>query len=317
MGEFRKISVGKIKLGTVALREVDTADPEYLSMKESIRKEGVLQSIVVADTSTEAGEEYLLIEGRHRVTACQELGIQEIPANVTTDSSELKVLSLQMQSNAVRKETRPADYADHINRMIALQPGYTLPMLAADLNKPVGWLSNIAKISNLLPEIKEQVNNGTIGVMNAINLAKLPKEIQPEWVERAITDEAGKFGEECNARVREVKQAVRSGKSAPSETFVPIPRVRKQGEIKQELAEGTVGTAICKTEKERAAFAAAIKWACQMDEASVADGQAKFDEGLRIKAEKAAAAARVVAQKAAAVADAAAAELVAKQGAVA
>ena len=78
-------------------------EQEYLDLKEDIRKNGQIEAIWVADD--------LIIDGRHRYKACQELGIEPVVRAYTGDTSEAGLVSFVISTNQHRRHLSSSQLA--------------------------------------------------------------------------------------------------------------------------------------------------------------------------------------------------------------
>jgi ParB family transcriptional regulator, chromosome partitioning protein len=96
------------------LRALDRESVERL--KESISKIGLKTPISVR--SSEQG--WTLVSGRHRLEACIELGMDEIPV-VAETGSELEARLWEIAENLHRAELTALERAEHIDQWIRLR----------------------------------------------------------------------------------------------------------------------------------------------------------------------------------------------------
>jgi hypothetical protein len=120
-------------------------------------------------------------------------------------------------------------------------------------------------------------------------LAKLPVLEQEAWTDRAITQDAAEFLPTVAARIKEVREANRKGVDAKPAEFVPVARIRKAGELKDEHADARIGPALIKKEgvtTAEEAFALAIRWMLHLDSVSIEQDRMK-DEARKKEIEAA------------------------------
>ncbi len=237
------VKLSNIRENADALRPVDKESVEFLELVESIKARGILNPISVREVPIQAdgtkpvsaeGETiYALVDGLHRYSAAIAAGLTTIPVNIL-NLDEAQTYEAQIIANVHKKETRPAEYAKQIQRIMGLYPTRTISEQAAQLGKQPSWLKQILGLGQLTPEIQELVNEGRICQANAFPLSRLPQAEQPDWVERAMTQLADEFVPACQARVKEVKEAARQGRAAAPSVFTPVAHCRKFAEIKEE-----------------------------------------------------------------------------------
>lgn len=284
------VKLANIRENTDALRPVDKENVEFLELVESIRRSGILNPISVREVPVGAdgtkpvsadGETiYALVDGLHRFTGAIAAGLTTIPVNIL-DLDEAQTYEAQIIANVHKKETRPAEYAKQIQRIMGLYPTRTIAEQAAQLGKAPTWLKQILGLGQLTAEIQTLVNEGKICQANAFPLSRLPQSEQPDWVERAMTQSADEFCPACQARVKEVKEAAREGRKAAPSVFTPVPHSRKFADIKEALdtdGRSLVQVIAAKSITNPAEIVAfVLKWVTNMDEDTLAVKRAEWD----------------------------------------
>jgi ParB family chromosome partitioning protein len=309
---LRVINLSDIRENPVALRTVDRESEGYLGLVDSIRTKGFIGAISVrAQKDTETGVEYFeLVDGLHRFNASKDAGLTTINVDVV-DLNEDQVLEAQVMTNIHRIETRPAEYSQQLKRILTRNPLMTESELAVKLGKSPVWIKErlgLTKITN--SEITALINDGKIGLANAYALAKLPENEQSDFVERAITLKPDEFVPLVNSRVKEIKDAKRSGTEAGEAEFEATAHLQKLSDFKSLLENrASVATLVKGVSDPVEAAIVAIRWALHLDADSIAVAKAKDDARKaeaadakkkrdQVKLEKAATAAKMAAEKA-------------------
>ena len=268
---LRYIPIGLIRENPVALRPVDRENEDYLGLVASIRKDGVLNPIVVReveDPEKPGAKLYGLIDGLQRYNASLDAGIKEIPAHITT-ADQARIEEMQIIANAQKIETRPVQYAQQIARLLERNPLMTITELSGKLSKSTTWIHKmLGMVKHLHEEIKPLVDDARIKLFNATELAKLPVEEQPAWVDRAMTQAAGEFSAAVAARVKEIKEARKKGRAESPPEFQPVAHARKLSEVKGEFEKAVIGPLLVKGLKitdPTEAFALGVAWTLHMD----------------------------------------------------
>ena len=115
--EFRPIPLDQLVEPWVVLRVVNREAVEYLELRDSIAKQGLLNSICVRPSLRRPGY-YEVVDGLYRYTAACELRLPALPCIVKQSVSDEEVLALQIQANALRPETTAIEYARQIRRIM-------------------------------------------------------------------------------------------------------------------------------------------------------------------------------------------------------
>lgn len=276
------ISLALIRKSDVALRDVQRQTEGYQMLLDSVRKRGVYNSITVReqrDANTGAIF-YALVDGLQRFTAATDAGLSEIPANVVS-MDDAEVLEAQLITNLQKIQTRPADISKHLLRILARNPFMTKSQLAERCSQSLTWVEQRLGLANLNEKVQTLVNSGKIHLTNAYALSKLQEEDQAEYLEDAMTESPKTFVPKMKARIKEVRDANKSGKDAAPIGFIPVQHMQKVGDVKSEFASGAMGEALC----NRAGlgigsvdgFKLAIAWMLHFDEDSKKEQEREYN----------------------------------------
>jgi len=276
------IPLVNIRENPVALRTVNRTSEAYTGLVDSIRRNGVLNAIVVRETiDPDTGAKvYGLVDGLHRFTASQDAGRDTIPAQVLS-MEDADILEAQVLANVHKVETRPVEYSKQLVRILAQKPLMPLAELASRLSKSPAWLNERLGLVKLEPSIASLVDEGKVNLSNAYAMAKLPVDEQPAFLDRSITMKPQEFIPTVNARIKEIKDAKRQGRSTAPGEFVPVAHLRKIGELKEEMESRRVGQVLMSQlniQNPIEAFNLGVKWALHMDPASIDAARTKEDE---------------------------------------
>jgi len=291
VGNVRKAKLSEIRPNAVALRAVNPESESYLGLVESIREKGFFGAITVRErVDGETGEKYLeLVDGLHRFSAAQDVGIAEINVDIT-DFDDDQVLEAQILGNIQRVETKPVEYTRQMLRILARNPLMTEAELAKKLAKSITWVQQRLSLTKIADEkIQGLVDEGKIALINAYQLAKLPVEEQADFLDRAITESPETFVPAVKKRVKELKEAARQGKDAAEATFEPVAHMQKMKDIKGALDDGKLIPALIKKNKVTdpvKAATLAVQWVLHLDPDSIAAQKADFEAKKLAKEEK-------------------------------
>jgi ParB/RepB/Spo0J family partition protein len=265
------VPTAKIRENAVALRPVDKESEGYLQLADSVKKRGILNPILVRefeDPDNPGNMLYGLIDGLQRYNAALDAGMKTIPAKIVTmDQAEIE--ENQIIANATRIETRPYQYAEQLGRLLERNPTMGINDLAGKLSKSPGWIYKmLGMIRNVNKDLEDHINDGRIKLSNAYELSKLPKEEQPQWSDRAMTQDPGEFTAAVAARVKAIKEARKKGKPEGPVVFEPVVHSRKWAEIKAEYQNKAMRDPLINRNKLTTAadgWDMAIAWCCHMD----------------------------------------------------
>jgi len=269
---FENLPVNVLREPKNKLRLVDKESIAYLEMRDSIREHGVLQSLLVRPV--DGG--YEIIEGLHRYTGAKEVGLQTLPC-IIREATDDEVLVLQLQANAISPETKLAEYAQQLKRLMKRNPNMTIAEVSCLIRKAPSWVGKCLGLIDLLKEIQVMVNRGEIPAENAYMLAKIPKSMQRDYMDRAMLMPPKEFRILAAACVKQFMEAVKQGKMDAfySDKFRAVAHLRSLKEIEEEGKN--VGALICTGEGCQTVldgFYAGLRWVCHLDRASVREQEA-------------------------------------------
>jgi ParB/RepB/Spo0J family partition protein len=279
--QLKYLAVAAILEPTEMLRTVQKDSPEYLELVDSIKLRGVMNPISVRECKDEQGAiVYGLVDGLQRLSASKDAGLEEIPSHVI-ELEDAELLEAQIIANVHKIETKPVEYSKALLKVLHGNPLLLKSELAARLAKTPSWINERLGLLKLTEEIGKLVDEEKIGLSNAYVLAKLPPAEQADFVDRAITMQPQQFTPTVNARIKEIRDAKRAGKDTAPAEFVAVPFLRGKKELTDEMEQANVGPRLCVENSVTDAaggFALGIKWALQMDPASVLVQKAKDEQ---------------------------------------
>jgi ParB/RepB/Spo0J family partition protein len=244
------------------LRPVDQRGVEYLELKQSIAKEGILNSILVRPR----GDRYQAVDGMHRLTIARQLQHESIPARVcemTDDESRLA----QLKTAVNRIECQPVFIARRIERLLIDNPSWTLNEISVRISKNPYWIKQRLELLHLNNEHQKLVDSGKLTVGNAHLLVRLPEPLRDSYLEHALTLTNSDFellaGPVVKAYREDVSQERREAMVGPMK-----PCMRSVVTIQSEIEKPTVAGPLtlldaCETPVD--GFASALRWVLRMD----------------------------------------------------
>ena len=177
----------------------DNEEMERLS--ESIREHGVLSPIIVRPKEN-TEDEYEIISGHRRVMASQKAGIAEIPALIVSLDRDAAAIVL-VDSNLHREHILPsekafaykmkADAMAHQGWRSDLTSGQVVPksddkrttaIIGEDVGDSYKTVQRYIRLTNLIPEILEYVDEGRISFTPAVELSYLNEVEQQDLLEQ-------------------------------------------------------------------------------------------------------------------------------------
>jgi len=176
-------------------------DEKMEELVESIKEKGVLSPAIVRPRE-EGG--YEIISGHRRRRACELAEMESMPA-IIRDLDDDEATILMVDANIQRENILPSERAFAYKMRIKaeknqgkrtdLTSGQIVPKLISEqIGDEEGMsgrqIKRYVRLTNLLPELLERVDNGKIGFIPAVNISFLKKEEQ-NWI-FAVLKEADK-----------------------------------------------------------------------------------------------------------------------------
>ena len=137
----------------------DFDDESLQSLSESILAHGVLQPIIVRETTGFPGT-YEIIAGERRWRAARMAGLSEIPA-ITVDGDDLKVAQISLVENVQRENLNPVEEAFAYQALIE-RFGLTQEQLSREVGKSRPAITNMLRLIDLPDEVLELLKDGKI-----------------------------------------------------------------------------------------------------------------------------------------------------------
>jgi len=276
--DIRDIPTSEIVEPRLALRPVDRHSVEYLELRDSVAKNGFLNSICVRPAPHAPGK-YEPVDGNYRYHIARQLHRSSIPCIVKQGLTDADVLAMQIQANACRPETTPIEYARQLKRIMALR-GFdkashgALADLCEIVKKGPKWVKDMLGLLTLSEEQQKAVDRSEIPLTSAYLLAKIPDRFRRQFVDQARTLPATEFRIIAAAFIKQYREAVRQGKLEAmfGDDFQVVAYVRKLRELEDELRNKRCGAlriaaSGCQTPLD--GFYAALEWALHLDRDSV------------------------------------------------
>jgi len=137
----------------------------------SIQERGLLQPLGVYPD----GDGYILKYGHRRLKALKHLKWTEVPVIILDPPGKGDDLD-QIHENLHRKDPSLAEYVSMVGRFI--QEGRARKEIALLLGKPEKWVGEIGRLSNLIPELQERLDEARLD--EAARIASYSRERQTE-----------------------------------------------------------------------------------------------------------------------------------------
>jgi len=138
------------------------------ALASSIKREGLLQPVIVRSMGD---GQYQLIAGERRWRAAQIAGVLKIPALVR-EVEDQRVLELALIENLQREDLTPIESASAFRTLID-DLGLTQQEVAQRVGKQRATISNMLRLLDLPPSVKDKIQSGAVTTGHAKALASM------------------------------------------------------------------------------------------------------------------------------------------------
>ena len=220
-------------------------------LAESIKAHGVVSPIIVRPLENTT-DEYEIISGHRRVIASRKAGITEVPALIVSLDRDAAAIVL-VDSNLHREHILPSEkaFAYKLKAEALAHKGYRTDLtsvqvaprlateqIAEDAGTSKDTIKRYIRLTNLIPEILQYVDDGRISFTPAVELSYLNEQEQSDLLEQMeLNDCTPSLSQACRFKkisqddglTPEVIAAVMGEEKANQrEMFkVPMERIRK------------------------------------------------------------------------------------------
>ena len=224
---------------------------EMDALAESIKVHGVVSPIIVRPIENTT-EEYEIISGHRRVMACQKAGITEIPALIVSLDRDAAAIVL-VDSNLHREHILPSEkaFAYKLKAEALAHKGYRTDLtsvqvaprlateqIAEDAGTSKDTIKRYIRLTNLIPEILQYVDDGRVSFTPAVELSYLNEQEQYDLLEQMELNDCTpslsqacrfkKMSQEVGLTPEVIAAAMSEEKANQREMFkVPMERIRQ------------------------------------------------------------------------------------------
>ena len=167
-----KIDISKIYPNKKQPRK-NFEEKEITELSESIKNQGLIQPIVVRETS---GGMYEIIAGERRWRACQLAGLHSVSC-VVMSVDDKNVYELALIENIQRENLNVVEEAKAYKNLIELN-GLKNEELSKKIGKSSSHISNLIRILDLDEEIHQMIIDGKINMGHARALIGVPDAVE-------------------------------------------------------------------------------------------------------------------------------------------
>lgn len=173
----------------------DLSPSEFAALKQDIQHHGIRQPVEVT-------KDGVLVDGKHRVRALRELGIEEVDAIIVEAETEEAIEERFVTANLNRRQSDPVTKARAIQQLAKIESrrigiridlhakGPFRDRLASLLGNTSGrTIDRYLQLLRLEREIQDAVSSGQLPMTKALKIESLPKPARKAIVERLKQNE--------------------------------------------------------------------------------------------------------------------------------
>ena len=193
-------------------------------LTDSIKEHGILNPLLVRPLEGEDGK-YEIISGHRRFFAAQKLGMRKVPCTVHFIDRDAATV-MMVDSNYQRTELLPSEKAkaykmkmDAMSRQgkrtdltsdpVGPKSERSNEKLAESVNESVTQIKRYIRLTYLVPELLQYVDEGKIGMRPAVEMSYLDEEVQRDIVDRIIESDDTVFP--SHAQTRRIREKAAEG----------------------------------------------------------------------------------------------------------
>ena len=167
--DFTEIPIDKIQPNPNQPR-IDFSEERLSELLSSIKKDGLLQPIIVRPTSSG----YEIIAGERRWQACKKIGYKTIPAKITV-VNEVEAQEIALVENLQRDNLNAIEEARGYQRLMELS-GRKQKEIAESVSKNQATISNALRLLNLPEEIQDMMFDGRLSAGHGRAILAVPDD---------------------------------------------------------------------------------------------------------------------------------------------
>jgi ParB-like chromosome segregation protein Spo0J len=192
---IKKNKACTLKVGQIEKDQILALDTSEKDVEKYGRVAKAYGNVVPAIVG-QSGKGYHILSGQARLEACVHHGIEEMPVIITEINEEAEQMKLALLLSTVREEGGALSEGAFIDVLLT-RHGVTRRELMGLLKKSKSWISKRQSLALRLSEVvKVMVKDGVVCARTAEEIAKLPEEVQVNFVGKVVRDGLSKSGVE-------------------------------------------------------------------------------------------------------------------------
>ena len=196
--------------------------PKYILLKESIQNNGISNPLIVRKVQEDDNNcKYYILSGRHRYLVAKEINLSTVPCIIKKNLTDDEANTILLDSNLCqREELLPSEKAysykqklDIMNRQGKRTDLFSsdnkgelsVKVLANELNTYVNDIKQHIKLTDLIHDLLNEVDNKKISISSAYSLAFL-RTYEQEVVYRLFKDNNIKITNRISTNLKELSK---------------------------------------------------------------------------------------------------------------
>jgi ParB family transcriptional regulator, chromosome partitioning protein len=153
------------------------SEQELSELADSIRREGVIQPIMVR----RVGTGFELVAGERRLRAAKMAGLKQVPV-IVREVDDRQHLIYSIMENVQRENLNPMEEAEGYHRLVS-EFGFSQEQVAENVGKNRTTVTNLLRLRKLPDYIQESIIHGQLTMGHARSLlgAKTPQQQNAVW----------------------------------------------------------------------------------------------------------------------------------------
>ena len=195
-----------------------------IELTNSISEHGILNPLLVRPLEGE-DDKYEIISGHRRYFAAQKLGMRKVPCTIHFIDRDAATV-MMVDSNCQRTELLPSEKAfaykmkmDAIKRLPGRKPAENVSpvetqkrsseIIAKEAGESRAQIDRYIRLTYLVPELLQYVDEGKIGMRPAVEMSYLDEEVQRDIVDRILESDEMVFP--SHAQTRRIREKAAEG----------------------------------------------------------------------------------------------------------
>ena len=137
------------------------AEDELDELAESIRKQGIIQPLVVRPDDSS----YELVAGERRLRAAVLAGLEQVPV-IVVDVADEEMLQMTIVENIQREDLNPMEECEGYHRLIS-EFALTQEQVSSRVGKKRSTVANFLRLKNLPQQIQKSLRGGEVSMGHA------------------------------------------------------------------------------------------------------------------------------------------------------